>query len=126
MKPYFEWPLLGPAEGAGGDEHAAAGVLRFYDHVALIRASDAVEAFARRRAGQIVHKGHTLESDLGKAPGVIARQAKGSLSTFLDIIGPYRMNMPPQRRTECLRAIESAGANLIALWERLQIEVDEE
>lgn len=118
----YEWPLLGQeAEGQAAHRSSA-----FYDHMAQVKASPAIDAFARRRAGQIINRGHTLESDLKKAPGIIARQAKGSLSAFLDIIGPYRMNMPPARRSECLNAIESAAANLIALWERLQHEVPEE
>lgn len=100
--------------------------LPFNEHVAAILASPAVAAFARRRAGQLINTGHSPESDLAKPPGHLARHVKGSLGTFLDIIGPQRMNMPPQRRTDCLRAIEAAGAMLIALWERVQVEVPDE
>jgi hypothetical protein len=120
----YEWPL-----GCGNGQEAAAAdpspPLRFYDEVARIKAGGAIEAFARKRAGHIINAGHTAENDLTKPPGYIARQAKGSLSAFIDIVGPCRMNMPPMRRSDCLKLVEAAGAKLIALWDRLQIEVDE-
>jgi hypothetical protein len=94
--------------------------LAFHEHVELIRSSRAVGAFARRRAGQIVNKGHTLESDLSKAPGAIAREALWRLTAFLEIVGPQRMDLPPGRREQCMKYVEGAGASLIALWDRLQ------
>jgi hypothetical protein len=117
----IEWPLLGTREAAPAEIAAPPS---FYEAIARIKASPALEAFARKRAGHI-RVGHTAESDLTKPPGYIARQAKGSLSSFLDIIGAQRMNMPPARRTDCLKLVEAAGAELIALWERLQVEVPE-
>lgn len=126
MKAEFEWPLLGlEAEGVGDAEHAAVNVLRFYDVVDQVRRSDAVEAVARRRAGQILHSGHTPESDLAVAPGKLAREALWRCQAFLEVVGPYRMNLPPQRRRDCLKYIEGAAASLVALWDRVQVEVDE-
>lgn len=117
----YEWPLSDAAAVDAPDD--AAAPLRFFELIAQVRECEAVEAFARRRAGQI-RAGHTLESDLAKAPAHIALRAKHSLSAFIEVVGPQRMNLPPLTRAECLARVEAAGAVLIALWERLQVEVD--
>lgn len=120
-----EWPLLGAVEAAASDAPDVAASLRFFELVAQVRDSEAVEAFARRRAGQI-KAGHTPESDLVKDPHHIALRAKHSISAFLEVVAPGRMNLPPLSRRDCLARIEAAGAVLIALWERVQVEVDDE
>lgn len=99
--------------------------LPFREQIALVKASPAIEAFARKRVGHM-SIGHTPESDLTKPPAHFARQARGSLSALIDAIGPYRMNLPPAARTDCMKRIEGAAAMLIALWERVQVEVPEE
>lgn len=119
MKP--EWPLLGQEAGA-----QPLLPLPFHEHVAVVKSSPAIEAFARRRAGQMINSGHTPETDLEKPPGKLAREALWRLTAFLEITGPQRMNMPPMRRADCLKYVEGAGAMLIALWERLQVEVPDE
>lgn len=91
-----------------------------------IMASRALRAFARRRAGQIIFRGHTPEADLTKGIGQMAAEAQYRLAALHDIVGRYRMNLPPERRKDCLKYIESAGGVLIALWERCQVEVPEE
>lgn len=100
--------------------------LPFPEVVAAIKASGAVGAFARRRAGQIIHSGHTSESDLTKGIGQLASEAQYRLAALHEIVGRYRMNLPPGRRGDCLKYIEGAGAVLIALWDRCQTEVPEE
>lgn len=100
--------------------------LDFNELVAAVRASRAVDAFARHRAGQIIHTGHTPESDLTKGIGQLASEAQYRLSALHEIVGRYRMNLPPGRRSDCLKYIEGAGAVLIALWERVQVEVPDE
>lgn len=111
---------------ASADQDETAREPGFYDLVRRIKLGDAVEAFARRRAGQILNSGHTPESDLEKGIGQIAAQAQYRLAALHEIVGRYRMNLPPMSRTDCLKHIEGAGAVLIALWERCQVEVDEE
>jgi hypothetical protein len=119
-----EWPL---GDGTGQEAAAAdPSPPNFYEEMARVMASPAIAAFARKRTAHMLVCGHTRESDLTKPPGYIARQARGTLTSFTDIVGPNRMNMPPGRRADCLKLVEAAGAKLIALWERLQVEVDEE
>jgi hypothetical protein len=118
-----EWPITKPAAGEPAEPLLP---LAFSEHVELIKASRAVDAFARRRAGQMVSHGHTPESDLAHPPAHIAREAKDRLHAFLDFMGPGRMNLPPERRAQLLRYVETSGAILIALWERLQVEVPDE
>jgi hypothetical protein len=100
--------------------------LGFHEQVEIVMASPAIRAFARHRVGQIVHRGHTAESDLGKGIGQLAAEAQYRLAGLHDIVGRYRMNLPPGRRGDCMKYIEGAGAVLIALWERVQVEVPEE
>jgi hypothetical protein len=100
--------------------------LAFNEHVALIRAGPAIDAFVRRRAGQMVTHGHTPESDLARSIGFIANEARWRLAALHEIVGPNRMNLPPGRREQCVRYIESAGGILISLWDRVHTEVPEE
>jgi hypothetical protein len=71
----YEWPLTGGREPEA-ERMPPSAPLNFYALVAEIRKSEAVEAFARRRAGQIIHTGHTPESDLEKGIGQIASEAQ--------------------------------------------------
>lgn len=100
--------------------------LAFDEHVELIRAGAAIDAFARRRASGNITHGHTPEADLARAPGQLAGEVQWRMSAFIDIMGRYRMNMPPQRRAQLVRYVETAGGVLISLWDRLQVEVPEE
>jgi hypothetical protein len=100
--------------------------LAFHEHVELIKASRAVDAITRRRAGQMLTGRHTPESDLDKSIGHIVNQVRYRLGALAEIVGQQRMNLPPGRRGDCLKYIESAGATLIALWERVQVEVPED
>lgn len=97
--------------------------LAFSEHVELIKAGRAVDAFARRRAGQMVSHGHTPEADLARSPGYLAKEAKDRLHAFLDYMGPSRMNLPPERRAQLIRYIDTCGAMLIALRDRVETEV---
>jgi hypothetical protein len=119
----YEWPLGWAREAA---LTPASSPLHFLDQVAVIRGSDAIEAFARRRAGQIQTCGHTPQTDLEKSIGHIAAQAQYRLSALHEIVGRDLMNLPRDKRAQCLGYIESAGATLIALWERCQSEVPDE
>jgi hypothetical protein len=118
-----EWPLPKPA---AADAAEPLLPLVFSEHVELIRSGRAVDAFARRRAGQMVSHGHTAESDLDKPPAYLAKQAKDRLHAFLDFMDPQRMNLPPERRAQLLRYVDTAGAMLIALRERIETEVPDE
>lgn len=114
-----EWPL-GKALEAGAEPLLP---LPFPEVVAAVKSSGAIDAFARRRAGQIIHSGHTAESDLTKGIGQLASEAQWRLSALHEVVGRFRMNLPPARRADCLKYIEGAGAVLIALWDRCQVEV---
>jgi hypothetical protein len=100
--------------------------LDFGEQYDKVMASRALRAFARRRVGQMIYRGHTTERDLEKGIGQIAAEAQYRLAALHDIVGRYRMNLPPERRKDCMKYIESAGAVLISLWERCQVEVPEE
>lgn len=100
--------------------------LAFHEHVELIKSGAAIEAFVRTRAVQIVTHGHTPESDLEKSISAICDQARWRLQAFADFAGAYRMNLPRERRAQCIRYVESAGGILISLWDRCQVEVPEE
>jgi hypothetical protein len=89
-----EWPL-GKALEAGAEPLLP---LPFPEVVAAVKSSGAIDAFARRRAGQIIHSGHTPESDLTKGIGQLASEAQWRLSALHEIVGRYRMNLPPERR----------------------------
>jgi hypothetical protein len=117
-----DWPL-GKAVEAGAQPLLP---LPFPEVVAAVKSSGAIDAFARRRAGQIIHSGHTPESDLTKGIGQLAAEAQYRLAALHEIVGRYRMNLPHGRRSDCFKYIEGAGAVLIALWERCQVEVPEE
>jgi hypothetical protein len=121
----------GPAVGLGGGPRQETNQpllpLTFTDHVRLIKDGRAIDAFARRRAGAIASHGHSAEADLAKCPGQLASEVHWRMAAFIDVMGRYgRMNMPRGRRVELLRRVETAGAMLIALWDRLQVEVPEE
>lgn len=100
------------------------------EHVERIKAGPAIDAFVRKRAVQILTHGHTPETDLAKPIGLIACAAKQRLDALTEIVGgPYgRMNLPPdpELRARCIRYIDIAGGILIALRERIQVEVPEE
>jgi hypothetical protein len=119
-----EWPV-GPPAAADDAEPLLPLVLE--DHVALIKASAAVDAIARKRAVQIVSHGHTLEADLARPPGLLACEAKARLNAFTEIAGGRdgRMTLTPQQRERCLRYVEIVGGIVISLWERCQAEVPE-
>jgi hypothetical protein len=120
MKP--EWPI-------GADEADQAQPflpIALDEHVAVIRSGAAIDAFARKRAVQIVTHGHTPESDLAKSPAELVIEAKARMHAFLEIMPRGRMNLPPATRERCLRYIEISAACLIAAWERCQVEVPEE
>jgi hypothetical protein len=130
-----QWPSPNPAGatpapvGLGGAGHQDAQPLlplAFTEHVELIKAGRAVDAFARRRAGQMISHGHTPEADLARSPAYLAKEAKDRLHAFLDYMGPRRMNLPPERREQLLRYIDTCGAMLIALRDRLAVEVPED
>jgi hypothetical protein len=118
LKP--EWPLLGAGEAA-----EPLLPLPLEEHVAAIKAGGAVDAFARKRAVQIVTHGHTPEADLEKSIAVLAHEVKARLNAFTEIMPIGRMNLPPLRRDQCIRYVEIAGGILIALWDRCQVEVPE-
>jgi hypothetical protein len=96
--------------------------------VALIKASPALNAFATKRAVQIGVHGHTPEADLDRPIGALACEAKTRLDALTEIVGGRngRMNLPRERREQCLRYIEIAGGILISLWDRVQLEVPDE
>jgi hypothetical protein len=141
MRQEFEWPLgKRAAEGADRAPSApfapAAPVcadaapllpLALEEHVALINRAAAIDAFARKRAVQIVTHGHTPEADLEKPIGYLACEAKCRLDAFTEIVGGRygRMNLPADHRERCLRYVEIAGGILVALWDRCQVEVPE-
>lgn len=116
-----EWPL----PRAVPDEAAPLLPLALDEHVALVKASPAIEAIARKRAVQIATHGHTLESDCEQPIGQLADQAKHRLTALTEIVGRSRMNLPADRREQCLRYVEIAGALVLALWERCQVELPE-
>jgi hypothetical protein len=121
MKP--EWPVGAPAAEDGAQPLLP---LAFDEHVAVLLASPALAAFARKRATQMLTHGHTAEADLERTLDRLATEAKARMHAFLDFVGPHRMNLPRGRREQCLRYIEVAGALLMALWDRCQVEVPEE
>jgi hypothetical protein len=94
--------------------------------IASIKASDAITAFATKRAVQISVHGHTPESELERPILEIAREAQARLHALGNYVLPGRMNLPAERREQCLRYIEVAGGILLALWDRVQVEVPEE
>lgn len=122
----YEWPL-----GSHGQQMDASAEpllpLPLEEHVAALKAGAAVDAFARKRAVQIITHGHTPEADLRRPIGALAIEAKARLSALTEIVGGYqgRMNLPPERREQCLRYIEIAGGILLALWERASAEAEE-
>jgi hypothetical protein len=93
--------------------------------VADIKASAAVDAFARKRATQILQHGHTPEADLLRTPADIAREAAARLHAFGNYALPFRMNLPAGRVEQCQRYVEVAGGILLSLWSRIQVEVPE-
>lgn len=95
------------------------------EHVELIRAGRAVDAICRKRAVQMLTHGHTAEKDLERTIAALANEAKYRLTGLTEIVGRDAMNLPPERRDQCLRYIEIAGGILLALWERCQVEVAE-
>jgi hypothetical protein len=115
---------LGRAPVAGDAEPLLP--LAFTEHVELIRSSNAVSAFCRSRAAQILTHGHTPEANLEKSIAEICDQARWRLQGFWEFAMPYRMNLPPERRSACIRQLESAGGILISLWDRVHVEVPEE
>lgn len=119
-----EWPLLGTEAGAA----QPLLPLPLPELVAAIKVSGAVDAFARKRAVQIVQHGHTPEADLKRSIGALAMEAKARLHALTEIVGGHegRMNLPPERREQCLRYIEIAGGICLSLWERVQVEVPDE
>jgi hypothetical protein len=116
-----EWPL----PKAATDEAAPLLPLALEDHVQLIKTGRAIDAFARKRAVQIVTHGHSPEKDLERSIGILAHEAKCRLNAFNEIVPLGRMNLPPEQRERCLRYVEIAGGILLALWERCQVEVPE-
>lgn len=118
-----EWPLL------GREVEAAEPLLPLplEEHVAVIKSSPAIDAFARKRSVQVVTHGHTAEADLQHSIGTLAMEAKARLNALTEIVGGYqgRMDLPPGRREQCMRYVEISGALLIALWERCQAEPQE-
>lgn len=96
--------------------------------VASIKASGAVDAFARKRAVQITEHGHTPDADLKRPIGSLAIEAKSRLHALTEIVGGHtgRMNCQPERREQCLRYVEIAGGILLSLWERMQVEIPDE
>jgi hypothetical protein len=137
-----EWPIESRAAAGAGpgasapfapaaiaaDDGAPLLPLALEEHVALIRSSAAIDAFARKRAVQIVTHGHTPEADLEKPIGLLACEAKSRLDAFTEIAGGRygRMNLPAEHRERCLRYVEIAAGILVALWDRCQVEVDEQ
>jgi hypothetical protein len=117
-----EWPIGRALEEAG----EPLLPLALEEHVAAILASPAIAAFARKRAVQTVTHGHSLEADLERDIARLAHEAKARLNAFTEIVPRGRMNLPPANRERCLRYVEIAGALVIALWERCQVEVPEE
>lgn len=119
-----QWPLGEAGEAA--DQPLLP--LAFHEQVELIRAGAALDAFARKRAVQIVTHGHTPENDRERAIGALACEAKARLNALTEVVGGYegRMNLPPERREQCLRYIEIAAGIMIALWDRCQVEVPEQ
>ena len=105
MKP--EWPLLGAEAGAA----EPLLPLPLEEHVAAIKAGAAVDAFARKRAVQIITHGHTPEADLEKSIALLAHEAKARLTAFTEIVPMGRMNLPPERREQCIRYVEIAADN---------------
>lgn len=134
-------PVWGTGEPRRGEAAAAAMAgldgpagstqpplpLALEEHVALIRAGAAVEAFARKRAVQILTHGHTPDKDLERPIGALAVAAKLRLDALTEIVGGFngRMTLPAERREQCLRYVEIAGGILIALWDRCQAEVSQ-
>lgn len=118
-----EWPLR-----AASDAGAAQPLLPLPlpELVASIRASAAVDAFATKRAVQISVHGYTPESELERPIADIAREAMARLHAFNNYVMPGRMNLPPERREQCIRYIEVAGGILLALWDRCHAEVSDE
>lgn len=124
----YEWPLLGTG-GGGAPAPASPPLLtdqvEFEQLVAAIKDSAAVDAFARKRATQILTHGHTPQADLQRSIAEIAHEAKARLNAFTEIMPLGRMNLPPLSRERCLRYVEIAGGITIALWDRCQVEVDD-
>lgn len=96
--------------------------------VAAIKSGPALDAIARKRAVQICEHGHSPENDLTRPIGALAIEAKRRLDALTEIVGGYngRMNLPCERRDQCQRYVEIAGGILLALWERMQVEVPDE
>lgn len=118
-----EWPI-GSALSPAADQPLLP--LALEDHVALVKASPAFDAIARKRAVQIVTHGHTSELDLQRGIADLVHEAKARLHAFCDIMPRGRMNLPPESRERCIRYIEISAAVLIAAWERCQVEVPDE
>lgn len=112
-----EWPL-GKAPEAAADQPLLP--LAFHEHVELIRSGPALEAFARKRATQILTHGHTPLRDLERPIAAIANEAKYRLTGLTEILGRDAMSLPPERREQCMRYVEIAGGILVALWHRCQ------
>lgn len=123
----YEGPL-GSVPGAAADPPAAMPLLplALEEHVALIRSGAALDAFARKRAVQILTHGHTPEADLARSIAEIVHGAKARLNAFTEIVPLGRMNLAPAQRERCLRYIEIGGAMLIAAWDRCQVELPDD
>lgn len=126
MKP--EWPIVAAerADPPAADDRQPLLPLALSEHVELIKGGAALDAFARKRASQIVTHGHTPEADLQRPIAALANEAKYRLTAITEVLGRNRMNLPPERREQCMRYIEIAGGILISLWDRCQVEVDEQ
>jgi hypothetical protein len=122
-------PGVGEPRMADREARAAADQpllpIALEEHVALIKSGAALDAFARKRAVQIVTHGHTSEKDLERSIAMLAHAAKTRLNAFTEIVPVGRMNLPPANRERCIRYVEIAGGLLIALWERCQVELPE-
>jgi hypothetical protein len=121
----YEWPLLG--NEAEVSSTPAPPLLQLSELTARIRAGQAIDAIAAKRALQILTHGHTPEKDLEKPIGLLALEAKARLDALTEIVGGVagRMNLPRDRREQCLRYVEIAGGIILSLWDRCQVEVPE-
>lgn len=96
------------------------------DELKALWISPALGAFIHRRLEQLMSWGHTPASDLAQPVDQLVRHARDRLTSFLEITGHGRMNLPAEHRAMLIRKIEIAGALLLAAHDRIRAEVPDE
>lgn len=86
-----------------------------------IIASPSLGAFLSMRVHQATKHGHTPEADLDRDPLLIARGARDRVRAACELLDGREP--PPKRIEDALKKVETAGAMLLALHDRLHAEL---